>query len=110
MARTMAIPSTVILLTEAAPAKNVLGTVHGAGNMLAALARSGRSRRRRGGVCCGSEGAAWLALSGGSIWLWSPLPRLDGVLAFREHDRVGTRRTELSPCYGMTGLKIKMKL
>jgi MFS family permease len=40
MARTMAIPSTVILVTEAAPAKNVLGTVHGAGNMLASLARA----------------------------------------------------------------------
>ena len=40
MARTMAIPSTVILLTESAPAKSVLGTVHGAGNMLASLARA----------------------------------------------------------------------
>ncbi|KAK3682084.1 major facilitator superfamily domain-containing protein [Podospora appendiculata] len=40
MARTMAIPSTVILLTEAAPTKSVLGTVHGAGNMLASLARA----------------------------------------------------------------------
>ncbi|KAI8628402.1 MFS general substrate transporter [Xylariaceae sp. FL1651] len=40
MARTMAIPSTVILLTEAAPAKTVLGTIHGAGNMLASLART----------------------------------------------------------------------
>ncbi|KAI2636829.1 major facilitator superfamily domain-containing protein [Xylaria nigripes] len=40
MARTMAIPSTVILLTEASPAKSVLGTVHGAGNMLACLARA----------------------------------------------------------------------
>ncbi|KAK7747247.1 hypothetical protein SLS53_001500 [Cytospora paraplurivora] len=40
MARTMAIPSTVILLTEAAPAKSVLGTVHGAGNMLASLSRA----------------------------------------------------------------------
>ncbi|KAL7622672.1 hypothetical protein AAE478_008186 [Parahypoxylon ruwenzoriense] len=40
MARTMAIPSTVILLTEAAPAKTVLGTIHGAGNMLASLARA----------------------------------------------------------------------
>ncbi|GAP93302.2 putative mfs transporter protein [Rosellinia necatrix] len=40
MARTMAIPSTVILLTEAAPTKTVLGTVHGAGNMLAGLARA----------------------------------------------------------------------
>ncbi|KAI0164128.1 major facilitator superfamily domain-containing protein [Xylariaceae sp. FL1272] len=40
MARTMAIPSTVILLTEAAPAPVVLGTIHGAGNMLASLARA----------------------------------------------------------------------
>lgn len=40
MARTVAIPSTVILLTEAAPARSVLGTVHGAGNMLASLARA----------------------------------------------------------------------
>ncbi|KAI1429656.1 major facilitator superfamily domain-containing protein [Xylaria sp. FL1777] len=40
MARTMAIPSTVILLTEAAPARTVLGTIHGAGNMLASLARA----------------------------------------------------------------------
>ncbi|KAI0811834.1 major facilitator superfamily domain-containing protein [Xylaria sp. FL0064] len=40
MARTMAIPSTVILLTEAAPARMVLGTIHGAGNMLASLARA----------------------------------------------------------------------
>ncbi|XXG95280.1 aspartate-semialdehyde dehydrogenase-like protein [Hypoxylon texense] len=39
-ARTVAIPSTVILLTEAAPARTVLGTVHGAGNMLASLARA----------------------------------------------------------------------
>ncbi|KAK6836453.1 MFS general substrate transporter [Apiospora arundinis] len=40
MARTMAIPSTVILLTESAPDKSVLGTIHGAGNMLASLARA----------------------------------------------------------------------
>ncbi|KAI0880022.1 MFS general substrate transporter [Annulohypoxylon maeteangense] len=40
MARTMAIPSTVILLTEATPSKTVLGTIHGAGNMLASLSRT----------------------------------------------------------------------
>jgi MFS family permease len=40
MARTLAIPSTVILLTQSAPAKHVLGTVHGAGNMLASLSRA----------------------------------------------------------------------
>lgn len=39
-ARTLAIPSTVVLLTEAAPAKSALGTVHGAGHMVACLARA----------------------------------------------------------------------
>jgi MFS family permease len=38
MARTMAIPSSVLLLTDAAPHRSVLGTVHGAGNTLSALA------------------------------------------------------------------------
>jgi hypothetical protein len=37
MGRTMAMPSSVILLTEAAPRRNVLGTVHGAGSTLSAL-------------------------------------------------------------------------
>jgi MFS family permease len=40
MSRTLAIPSTVILLTNSAPAKSVLGTVHGAGNSLSSLARA----------------------------------------------------------------------
>jgi MFS family permease len=38
MARTMAIPSSVILLTEAVPHRSVLGTVHGAGNTASAFA------------------------------------------------------------------------
>jgi MFS family permease len=38
MARTMAIPSSVVLLTEAAPKRSVLGTVHGAGSTLSAAA------------------------------------------------------------------------
>jgi MFS family permease len=38
MARTMAIPSNVLLLTEAAPRRSVMGTVHGAGNTLSAAA------------------------------------------------------------------------
>ncbi|CAO2650025.1 Nn.00g013170.m01.CDS01 [Neocucurbitaria sp. VM-36] len=38
IARTMAIPSSVILLTEAAPHRSVLGTVHGAGSTLSAFA------------------------------------------------------------------------
>ncbi|KAF1849047.1 MFS general substrate transporter [Cucurbitaria berberidis CBS 394.84] len=37
IARTMAIPSSVILLTEAVPHRRVLGTVHGAGNTLSAF-------------------------------------------------------------------------
>jgi predicted MFS family arabinose efflux permease len=40
MARTLAIPSTVILLTDSAPMKSSLSTVHGAGNMLSSLARA----------------------------------------------------------------------
>ena len=40
MARTLAIPSTVVLLTEAVRDKRVLGTVHGAGAMGAGLARA----------------------------------------------------------------------
>lgn len=62
-ARTMAIPSTVILLTEAAPAKNVLGTVHGAGNMLASLARAV-------GPAMGGVVFAWGVENGvvGAVW------------------------------------------
>lgn len=62
-ARTMAIPSTVILLTEAAPAKNVLGTVHGAGNMLASLARAV-------GPAVGGVVFAWGVENGvvGAVW------------------------------------------
>jgi MFS family permease len=37
MARTMAIPSSILLLTHASPHRGVLGTVHGAGNTLSAL-------------------------------------------------------------------------
>ncbi|SPO05546.1 uncharacterized protein DNG_08233 [Cephalotrichum gorgonifer] len=62
-ARTMAIPSTVILLTEAAPAKNVLGTVHGAGNMLVSLARAV-------GPAVGGVVFAWGVENGvvGAVW------------------------------------------
>ncbi|KAF2021614.1 MFS general substrate transporter [Aaosphaeria arxii CBS 175.79] len=38
LARTMAIPSSVILLTRTSPTKGVLGTVHGAGNTVSSLA------------------------------------------------------------------------
>jgi MFS family permease len=40
MARTLAIPSTVILLTQSAPAKGALSRIHGAGNAGASLARA----------------------------------------------------------------------
>jgi MFS family permease len=38
VARTMAIPSSILLLTDAAPHRSMMGTVHGAGNTLSALA------------------------------------------------------------------------
>lgn len=38
IARTMAIPSSVLFLTEVAPHRSVMGTVHGAGNTLSAFA------------------------------------------------------------------------
>lgn len=62
-ARTMAIPSTVILLTEAAPDRRVLGTVHGAGNMLASLARAV-------GPAVGGAVFAWGVENGviGAVW------------------------------------------
>jgi hypothetical protein len=40
MARTFAIPSSVILLTNSSPSLMALGTVHGAGNMWGSLARA----------------------------------------------------------------------
>jgi MFS family permease len=65
MARTMAIPSNVILLTEAAPRKSVLGTVHGAGNTLSAAASAcgpviGGLLMARG-MDAGVEGMVWWA-------------------------------------------------
>jgi len=40
MARGFAIPSSVMILTDTSPRKEVLGTVHGAGNMLGSLSKS----------------------------------------------------------------------
>jgi MFS family permease len=40
LARTLAIPSTVILLTNSAPTKGALSRIHGAGNSLSSLARA----------------------------------------------------------------------
>ncbi|KAF4609810.1 hypothetical protein G7Y89_g15814 [Cudoniella acicularis] len=72
MARTIAIPSTVILLTDSAPTKTVLGTVHGAGNMLSSLARAV-------GTAAGGWVFAWGMERGvvGMVW-WSYL----SVIAF----------------------------
>ena len=39
-ARTLAIPSSVILLTNVSPSKKDLGTIHGAGNMVSSLSRA----------------------------------------------------------------------
>ncbi|KAB5566156.1 major facilitator superfamily domain-containing protein [Coniochaeta sp. 2T2.1] len=94
MARTMAIPSTVILVTEAAPAKNVLGTVHGAGNMLASLARAVGpavgGAVYAAGVTEGVVGAVWwfylvaVAIMA-AAWCW-------GVQSRVEVDEEGERR------------------
>jgi len=66
VARTLAIPSTVILLTNAVEHKSVLGTVHGAGNMLSSLARAVGPAvgglTYSWGVEHGAVGAVW--------WLW----------------------------------------
>ncbi|KAF2278885.1 MFS general substrate transporter [Westerdykella ornata] len=66
MARTMAIPSTVILLTEAAPRKSVMGTVHGAGNTVSAMASAS-------GPVIGGMMLAW-GIDHGAIglvwWCW----------------------------------------
>jgi MFS family permease len=63
MARTLAIPSTVILLTNAAPEKRMLSTIHGAGNMLSSLARAI-------GPSLGGFIAAWGTERGmgGAVW------------------------------------------
>jgi MFS family permease len=66
MARTMAIPSSILLLTHAAPHRGVLGIVHGAGNTLSALA----------GACGPAIGGALLAkgIDMGAVglvwWAW----------------------------------------
>ncbi|KAF2186246.1 MFS general substrate transporter [Zopfia rhizophila CBS 207.26] len=66
MGRTMAIPSSVLLLTEATPQKSVLGTVHGAGNALSALASAG-------GPMIGGLILAWgidMGVVGVVWWAW----------------------------------------
>jgi MFS family permease len=77
MARTMAIPSTVILLTEAAPRRSVLGSVHGTGNTLSAFASAigpviGGVLLARG-IDAGSVGIVW--------WCWLLVVAL-GALAW----------------------------
>lgn len=77
MARTMAFPSSVILLTEAAPRRSVLGTVHGAGNTLSALASAtgpvlGGMLLARG-IDAGAVGIVW--------WCWLLVVAL-GALAW----------------------------
>ena len=76
--RTMAIPSSVILLTEAAPQRGVLGTVHGAGSTLSALSSAigpiigGLVLAR--GIEIGAIGLvwwSWLSLVGFAALAWS---------------------------------------
>ena len=66
MARTTATPSNVVLLNEAAPTRNVLGTVHGAGNTVSAMASGA-------GPVIGGIMLAWgmkLGVVGIVWWLW----------------------------------------
>ncbi|MCJ1479540.1 hypothetical protein MMC13_008226 [Lambiella insularis] len=77
-ARTFAIPSSVILLTNVAPSRRHLGTIHGAGNMVSSLSRTvgpalagwvlgwGMDRG-----CVGVVWWAYLALIAGAGFLWS---------------------------------------
>ncbi|KAF1972599.1 MFS general substrate transporter [Bimuria novae-zelandiae CBS 107.79] len=76
MARTMAMPSSVILLTEAAPRRSVLGTVHGAGSTLSALSSAagpviGGVLLARG-IEIGAMGLVW--------WSWLSLVSLAALV------------------------------
>jgi Na+/melibiose symporter-like transporter len=77
-ARTFAIPSSVILLTNVAPSKKVLGTIHGAGNMVSSLSRAVGPAVAGWvlgwGMDMGSVGAVWwlyLTIVAGFGYLWS---------------------------------------
>lgn len=96
MARTMAIPSSVILLTEAAPRRSVLGTVHGAGNTLSALASAigpvlGGMLLARS-IDAGAIGIVW--------WCWLLLVAVTAlgwsfILKRKEEDDEGKEATQL---------------
>ena len=86
-ARTFAIPSTVILLTNSSPTPTALGMVHGAGNMLSSLSRAAGplfgGQVLAWGVERGFVGAVWwlyltvIAIIG-FIWSWT-LEEGDGL-------------------------------
>jgi Na+/melibiose symporter-like transporter len=95
MGRTMAMPSSVILLTEAAPRRNVLGTVHGAGSTLNAFSSAvgpvvGGTILAKG-IDVGAIGLvwwSWLLLVAVVTLAWSYL--LDKAEQ-SEEDRLGAR-------------------
>ncbi|KAI9775389.1 MAG: hypothetical protein M1839_001244 [Geoglossum umbratile] len=76
MSRTFAIPSSVILLTNVAPSPSTLGTIHGAGNMLASLSRAA-------GPAAGGWVFGWGMEKGvvGVVW-WAYLALIAGFAAF----------------------------
>lgn len=87
-ARTMAIPSSVILLTEAAPRRDALSTIHGAGSTLGALSSAvgpvigGMILAL--GIDIGAIGLvwwAWLLLIGLAALVWSFLLGTDEMAA-----------------------------
>ena len=77
-ARTFAIPSSVILLTNVAPSKKDLSMIHGAGNMVSSLSRAVGPAVAGlifgWGIDMGAVGAVWwlyLTLVAGAGYLWS---------------------------------------
>ena len=77
-ARTFAIPSSVILLTNVAPSKKDLSMIHGAGNMVSSLSRAVGPAVAGWvfgwGIDIGAVGAVWwlyLTLIAGAGYLWS---------------------------------------
>ncbi|MCJ1420945.1 hypothetical protein MMC32_007305 [Xylographa parallela] len=86
-ARTFAIPSSVILLTNVAPSKKDLGTVHGAGNMVSSLSRA-----------VGPAVAGWvfgLGLDNGTVGLvwWTYL----AIIAFVGYWQSGKLKGDAGP-------------
>ncbi|KAH0551042.1 hypothetical protein GP486_007604 [Trichoglossum hirsutum] len=103
MSRTFAIPSSVILLTNIAPSPSTLGTIHGAGNMLASLSRAIGPAAGGWvfgwGMDKGVVGVVWwtyLAMIAGlaAVWSWQLKEGKGAFGSGEENGRGGVSRTE----------------